>query len=139
MGRGCLAGRNEVRAGTARLRRRALLQEIEESGKAEDAAGGAERGLAGDLGLHEVGSGLGGYRGARKKISALIGGVAKANQLRLEALDFAGDGLAIGRAKSAIGAFRADGDGASQHLNDAAERGIGNLKPGAERAEILQK
>src|SRR4029077_1194857 len=82
---------------------------------------------------------LGGYGGARKKKGALIGGVGKANQLRLEALDFPGNGLAVCGAESAIGAFRADGDGASEHLNHTTQRGIGDLKPGAQRAEILKK
>ena len=45
------------------VRGRVLLEEVEEGGEVEDAAGGAEGGLIGDLGLDKIRGGLGGIDG----------------------------------------------------------------------------
>ena len=130
--------------------------------RAEDAAGGIEEELiAGNVGADGIairefdGSGvavavvgdgagslrerLGGDGGTGKEKSALIGGVGEAEDLRDEALHFAGDGLAIAGVEGAVGAFRAEGDGASESRDDIAHGGISDLKFRLEGADVLQE
>ena len=132
--------------------------------RGKDAAGGVLKKLAaGDAGLNGsaigkldgiavgvavVGDGLSdgieserlrGDGGAGEKIGALVLGVAEADELLEQALDFTSDSLTIGRADGAVGAFGADGDGAGENLDDIAEGGIGNLKFGLQRVEVLQE
>ena len=60
----------------------------------------------------------------------------KAAISRLSDLHFTGNSLAIGGTESAICAFGSNGNRTSEHRNDVAESGIGDLKASLERIGV---
>jgi len=72
--------------------------------------------------------GLGTDGSAAEKIGALIACIGETDELRLNSLHFDGDGLAIAAIQSAVGAFGAEREGASERGDDVTEGRIGNLE-----------